>query len=227
MIRNPAQIMQMRLGLPATPANFGGDSKSDSSTSTTNNTTNHTDYNDLRNVAQDSAVSLSGSNNVVDRSTSNLTQFFDSSNRSSTSLTSFMDMSDRSTNFSDSRTTTTVDNSDRSVHMTSTDHGAVLAGQALGMKALDMSGQTVSDAFGFMKQQNQTSLDATRAAFDLAKSSGANSLAGSAAVLGFAADTIGEARAAFQEAEDGGQKTIAMYAIAAVAAIGVAVALRR
>lgn len=214
MIRSTAQIRLMRLGLPPTPANFGGSSKSSTSTASTNNTTNNVTSTDRRAVASDSAVSLTGDNNSIDRSTSNLTQFFDSSNRSSTSLTSFTD--NRST----------VDNSDRSVRITSTDHGAVAAGLGLGNKALDTVGKTVDSAFNLATLQSKNGLEATRAAFDLAKSSGANSLAGSAAVLGFASDTIQEARAAFQEAEDGGQKTIAIYALLAVGAIGVALALR-
>lgn len=192
---------------------FGGDSKSDSSTKTTNNTTNWTDYNDKRAVAQDEAISIGGDGNTINRSTSNLTAFFDSSNRS--------------TNFADNSTSTYTDNSSVNFTSVTTDHGAVAAGLGLGTKALDMAGKTVTDALGMASLQTETNLKSVLAAFDLAKSSGANSLAGSAAVLGFATDTIGEARAAFQEADDNGQKTIAVYAILAVAAIGVAVAWKR
>jgi len=205
----------------ASAYNFGGDSKSDSSTKTTSNTTNWTDYNDQRVVGQDEAIGLSGNGSTVNRTTSNLTSFIDQSNRS----TNFSDTSDRST--VNNSTTTFTDNSDRSVRVTTTDHGAVAAGLGLGTKALDMAGKAVSDAFNSATLQTESGLKATMAAFDLAKSSGANSLAGSAAVLGFATDTIGEARAAFQEADDNGQKTIAVYAILAVAAVGVALALRR
>lgn len=193
----------------ASPYNFGGDSKSDSSTKTTNNTTNWTDYNDQRVVGQDEAIGLSGNNSTVNRNTSNLTSFIDQSDRSNSGNTSF------------------VDNSDRSVRVTTTDHGAVAAGLGLGTKALDTVGKTVGDAFRLATIQTESGLKATQAAFDLAKSSGANSLAGSAAVLGFASDTIDQARTAFQEADDNGQKTIAVYAILAIAAIGVAVAWRR
>jgi len=217
----------------ASAYNFGGSSKSDSSTKTTSQTTNWTDYNDQRVVGQDEAIGLSGNGSTVNRTTSNLTSFIDTSNRS----TNFSDTSNRSTNFSDSSTTdnrnqsksttTFTDNSDRSVRITTTDHGAVAAGLGLGTKALDMAGKAVSDAFNSATLQTESGLKATMAAFDLAKSSGANSMASSAAVLGFASDTIGEARAAFQEADDNGQKTIAVYAILAVAAVGVALALRR
>lgn len=213
--RNKWKMAQGRSGAYC----FGGGSKSDSSTQTTSNVTNKTDYNDKRAVAQDEAISIGGDGNTINRSTSNLTAFFDSSNRS----TNFTDQSNRS----NSGNTSFVDNSDRSVRVTTTDHGAVAAGLGLGTKALDMAGKTVSDALGMASLQTETNLKATLAAFDLAKSSGANSLAGSAAVLGFATDTIEEARAAFQEADDNGQKTIAVYAILAVAAIGVAVAWRR
>ncbi len=189
--------------------NFGGDSKSDSSTKTTNNTTNWTDYNDQRVVGQDEAIGLSGNNSTVNRTTSNLTSFIDTSNRSSS--TSFTDSSDRSTHFTS----------------TTTDHGAVAAGLGLGTKALDTVGLTAKEAFASLNLQTEAGLNATRAAFDLAKSSGANSGATSAAVLGFASDTIAQTRAAFQEAEDGGNKQIMLYAVLAVAAVGIAMALRR
>lgn len=203
--------MKMAGGRPS-PYCFGGGSKSDSSTQTTSNTSNLTNYNDKRAVGQDEAISLGGDGNVVNRSTSNLTSFIDSSNRSSSSNTSFVDNSNRSV----SMTTTNV----------TTDHGAVAAGLGLGTKALDTVGATTKQAFALATIQAENGLKATQAAFDLAKSSGANSLAGSAAVLGFASDTIKEARTAFQEADDNGQKTIAVYAILAVGAIGVAMAVR-
>lgn len=193
----------------ASPYNFGGDSKSDSSTKTTNNTTNWTDYNDQRVVGQDEAIGLSGNNSVVNRNTSNLTSFIDTSNRSSASNTEF------------------TDNSDRSTHYTTTDHGAVAAGLGLGTKALDMAGATTKAAYDALIVQSEHGLKATSAAFDLAKSSGANSMASSAAVLGFASDAIKETRAAFQEAEDGGNKQIMLYAVLAVAAVGIAMAMRR
>ena len=214
--------MKMAVGGPS-PYNFGGSNKTDSSTKTTSETTNWTDYNDQRVVGQDEAIGLSGNGSTVNRTTSNLTSFIDQSNRS----TNFSDTSNRSTNFNDSSTNSTsfVDNS--SVNYTTTDHGAVAAGLGLGTKSLDMAGKAITDAFSTATLQTENGLKATMAAFDLAKSSGANSLAGSAAVLGFATDTIGEARAAFQEADDNGQKTIAVYAIVAVAVIGVAVAWNR
>lgn len=244
MIRNPAQIGLMRLGLPPTPCNFGGDSKSDSSTSTTNNTTNHTDYNDKRNVAQDSAVSLSGDANVVDRSTSNVTQFFDTSDRS----THFTDLSDRSTLFNSNsnntsnshNTTVFTDNSDRSVSVT--DYGSVNASLGLlgGMstKAFDtaglMNGQnvglatmSVQGAIDTLKLQSGLSLEATKQAFDLVRSSGANNLASSAAMIGMANNAIEKTQAAFQNASDGGDQKTVMYALGAIAVVGVAFAMTR
>lgn len=199
----------------ASAYNFGGSNKTDSSTQTTSNTTNWTDYNDQRVVGQDEAIGLSGNNSTVNRTTSNLTSFIDTSNRS----TNFADSSDRSTQF--------TDNSDRSTHYTTTDHGAIAAGLGLGTKALDSVGATMKQAFDSLTIQSEHGLQATRAAFDLAKSSGANSMTSSAAVLGFATDAIKETRAAFQEAEDGGNKQIMLYAVMAVAAVGIAVAMRR
>jgi len=214
-IMNPREIMLVRLSLNPTMANFGGDNKTDSSTKTTSNTTNWTDYNDQRVVGQDEAIGLSGNNSTVNRTTSNLTSFIDTSNRS----TNFADSSDRSTQF--------TDNSDRSTNYTTTDHGAVAAGLGMGTKALDTVGLTMKQAFDSLTVQSENGLKATHAAFDLAKSSGANSMANSAAVLGFATDAIKETRAAFQEAEDGGNKQIMLYAVMAVAAVGIAVAVRR
>lgn len=108
MILRPAQIYLLRLGRPVVPANFGGDSDSDSSTNTTNQTTNWATSIDKRSVASDAAVSLTGNGNAVDRSTStansgnttttSITEMFDKSNRS----TNFADSSNRSTNFADS-----------------------------------------------------------------------------------------------------------------------------
>lgn len=228
--------------------NFGGDSKSDSSTSTVNDTKNYNTVTDMRNVASEQAVSVSGAGNSIDRSTSNLTQFFDTSDRS----TKFTDLSDRSTTFTSNsgntnnsnNTTVFTDNSNRSVtsHTTVTDYGSVnasvgMAG-ALGTKAFDMAGLmagqanglaglTISGAIDNLKKQSETGLEATKLAFDLVRSSGANNLASSAAVLGMAQSTIEKSAAAFQEASDGGEKKTIMYAIGAVAAVGVAYALSR
>ena len=195
----------------ASPYNFGGDSKSDSSTKTTNNTTNWTDYNDQRVVGQDEAIGLSGNNSVVNRNTSNLTSFIDTSNRSSTSTTEFSDNSDRSTHYTS----------------TTTDHGAVAAGLGLGTKALDMAGATTKAAYDALIVQSEHGHTATQSAFDLTISTRAMEMASGAAVLGFASDAIKETRAAFQEAEDGGNKQIMLYAVLAVAAVGIAMAMRR
>lgn len=225
MILRPAQIRQMRMGLTVTPANFGGDSESDSSTSTRNDTTNYATSTDKRAVASDQAVSLTGDYNTIDRSTSNTTQFFDSSNRSSTSLTSFLDQSNRSTNF--------TDNSDRSVTTvnTMTDYGSVSGGLSLAdsmtKRALDLSGNSIGGAIDVLKLQTKTGADSTAAAFDLARASGANSLSSSAAVLGFANSAIRETADAFAQAKDGGQSKMVMAAIGAVAVVGIAFALNR
>lgn len=233
MIRNPAQIGLMRLGLPPTPCNFGGDSKSDSSTSTANYTTNNTDYNDKRNVAQDSAVSLSGDNNVVDRSTSNVTQFFDTSDRS----THFNDLSDRSTLFNSNSGNTTNSNNttiftdNRSTSTTVTDYGSINASLGLmgGMttKAFDVAGMGIMGAIDTLKLQSQQQLSATKEAFDLVRSSGANNLASSAAMIGMATDAIEKTQAAFQNSSDGGDQKTVVYALGAIAVVGVAFAMTR
>lgn len=247
--------MLMRLGCSATLANFGGDSDSDSSTTTNNTTRNDYFVTDKRNTVGDQAIGLSGDNNTIDRSTSNLTQFFDSSNRStnfsdsSDRSTHFADNSDRSTAFNSNNTTSNsnntifTDNRDMSVHSstTITDYGSVaasvgLAG-AMSTKALEtagllngqnvgLAGLSITGAIDNMKLQSQTGLEATKLAFDLVRSSGANNLQSSAAVLGMAQNAIEKTSAAFQEASDGGEKKTIMYAIGAVAVIAVAFALR-
>jgi hypothetical protein len=293
---------------------FGGD-ESNSSTSS-QSTSNQTAYNtDKRNVVSEQAIGLSGDGNVVDRSSSNLSQWFDSSdhsvqfsdssnrstvmndsrnlstmlfdsrnlstaftdssdrstqftdnsnrstenrtsfvdssdrstyfndtsNRSTDNRTSFVDSSDRSTYFNDTSNRSTamnsnnltsfVDNSDRSITTVGTDYGSVnasigLAG-AMGSRAFDLSGLSITGALDNLKLQSQTSLEATRQAFDLVRSSGANNLASSAQMLGMATSAIERTASAFQEADDGGQKKTVMYALAAVAVIGVAFAMNR
>lgn len=286
---------------------FGGD-ESHSSTSH-QSTANNTAYNtDKRNVASDYAVAISGDGNVVDRSTSNLTKYFDQSDRSTsftdssnrstnftdssnrstltnnlsmlldnsnrstnfsdssvrntTTSTSFSDSSNRSTNFTDNsdrstyfsdssnrsstsnsnNSTSFVDNSDNRVYSTITDYGSVNAGvglaSAMGTKAMDsatlMSGQafgvantSIQGALANLMKQSETGLEATKLAFDMVRSSGANNLQSSAAVLGMAQSAIDKTAAAFQEASDGGEKKTIMYAIGAVAIIAVAFAMNR
>jgi hypothetical protein len=223
MILSTRQIYLMRLGRPVVPANFGGDSDSDSSTQTTANTTNNTDYNDKRAVGSDSAVSLSGDRNVVDRSSS--TSFTDTSNRSSTSLTSFLDTSNRA------NTTTFTDNSDRHVVNTTTDFGSVSA--ALGLAgtmtagAYGVANNGINGAIEALKLQSKNGVDMVSKAFDLAKSSAANSQQSGAQLMGFATDALQATQSAMADAKDSGQSKMVIYAIGAIAVIGVAFALKR
>jgi hypothetical protein len=222
MILRPAQVYQLRLGRPVTPANFGGDSDSDSSTNTTNQTTNHATSIDKRNVASDAAVALSGDGNTVDRSTSNVTTFTDTSNRSSTSITEMMDKSNRSTNF--------TDNSDHSVSTTITDYGSVnksLDGLgAMTSKALDVAAGGVNNSLDALKALADMQQKTVLAAFDMSKAASAGALSNSAAVMGFANSAIEKTNAALEDAADGGQSKMVTYAIAAVAAVGIAFALK-
>lgn len=223
MIRSTRQIYLMRLGRPVVPANFGGDSDSDSSTQTTNNTTNNTQYTDKRAVGSDSAVALTGDKNLIDRSST--TTFVDTSNRSSTSLTEFLDNSNRSTNFQD--------NSDRSVTTitTTTDYGSV--SKALGLAdnmssgAFDVATVGIKGAIDSLKLNSNNGLEMVTKAFDLAKSSAANSMQNSAQLMGFATTALQSTQQALQDAEDGGESKMVMYAIGAIAIIGVAFALSK
>jgi hypothetical protein len=250
MIFRPAQIYQMRLGRPVTPANFGGDSDSDSSTSTSNLTTNNVSSIDKRSVASDEAVSLSGDNSSIDRSST--TSFLDQSNRSTTNLTTFIDQStkdnsthfsdtsDRSTNFLsdsslknsnntsfvDSSVKTSSSNTSTTTNNTSTDYGSVsgaltLAG-SMTTKAFGLAGYVYGGAVDALKQTSKDSQSNIMAAFGAA----ASSQSSSAAVLGFASDAIKQTGAAFAESKDGGQSKMMVAAIAAVAVVGVAFALR-
>lgn len=214
------------------PMYFGGDSKSDSSTQTTNHTTNNVENNDKRNVASDSAVALSGNGNVVDRSSSSVTSFIDSS--TSTSLTSFIDNSNKSTNFSDSsnRSTNFSDSSNRSVTTinTNTDHGSVagslgLAG-SMTTKAFDVAGDAIDGAVGVLKQSSSDSLKSISMAFDTAKGQSALANASSAAVMGFASEALKATQSAMEDAKDGGQSKMVMAALGVIGAVGVALALR-
>jgi hypothetical protein len=231
-ILRPAQIYRLRMGMTITPASWGGDSSSDSSTSTLNDTKNYDTNTDRRAISGDSAVALSGDNNTVDRSTSNLTQFFDTSNRSSSTVTEFRDNSNRSTNFSDSsnRSTNFADNSNRSVNTTVTDYGSVggslsLAG-SMSTKAFEVADGGIKGAIDTLKLQSSAGAKMVEQAFDLARSSGANALGTSAQVIGLANSAIQKTEAAMTQAKDGGQSKMVMAALAAVGAIGVALALR-
>lgn len=270
MILRPAQIYQMRMGRQLTPANFGGDSDSDSSTTTTNDVKNYATSIDKRAVASDNAVSLTGDNNSIDRSQS--TSFTDTSNRSTSSITSFLDNSvkdsstnftdysskdssthftdlsnkDSSTKFSDSsikdssvKTTNTnsgntqfTDSSNRSVTTInqSTDYGSVggsltLAG-AMTTQAFGVAGKALDGTMGVLKQSSDDSQKSIMAAFGAAAATGKSAAQNSADVLGFASAAIKQTGDAFAEAKDGGQSKMMMAAIAAVAVVGVAFALK-
>ncbi|RFP36156.1 hypothetical protein [Duganella sp. BJB476] len=232
------------------PMYFGGDSESDSSTSTTNHVTNNATSVDKRNVASEQAVALSGDNNVVDRSQTSNTSFVDSSNRSTTSLTSFLDSStkDSSTHFSDSSTkdssthfsdssvrntdnsTQFTDNSNRSVSYSSTDFGSVAAAlggmTTLGNSAFAFGGSAVNGSVDALKQISADNQKSVAAAFNMASLSGANSMKSSADVLGFASSAITKTADAFAAAKDGGESKNIMYALVAIAVVGVAFAFK-
>jgi len=109
MIRSPAQLKLMALGLPDTPCNFGG--KSSSSSASTNNTTTNTTttYQDRRNVAD-------GGSTVVS--------------------------ADQST-----------------VFIQNTDQGAINAGAALGLSALDHNANVAGQAIDAAKVLAKTGAD--------------------------------------------------------------------
>jgi hypothetical protein len=197
-----------------------GDEDSSSTTATTNDTTNSATSIDKRSVASESAVSLTGDANSIDRSST--TSFFDTSNRSSNDLTSFIDNSNRSTTF--------TDKSDRSVHTTTTDYGSVNASLKLAGsmtdRAFGVAGSAIDGAIDVLKLQTVEGQKTIMGAFDMARASGANSMASSAAVLGFASKALEQTNEAFQNAEDSGQSKMVMGALAVVCIIGVAFALK-
>lgn len=223
-ILRPQEIYLMRMTGRSTICNLGGSSKSDSSTRTDNTTNNDVKSTDMRNVASDAAVAISGSNNNIDRSTSNLTSFVDNSNRSS--LTSFVDTSikDSSTKF--------TDNSDRSVTTinTNTDYGSVngslsLAGKMTD-KAFDTAALGISGAIDVLKLESSNNLKAVSLAFDSAKGQSALANQSSAAVMGFASEALKATQAAVADAKDGGQTKMIMGALAVAGVVGLAYAVR-
>lgn len=234
MILRPEQIRLLRLGRPATPCNFGGGSESDSSTQTTSSTTNNTSNKDMRNVASDSAVAISGSGNNIDRSSSSVTSFIDTSTKST--LTSFVDDSNKSTNFTDNSkkdsSTHFTDNSDRSTTTITnvTDYGSVNSSMTLAgsmtTKAFDVAGLGVSGAIDALKRESDNGLKAIGMAFDSVGKQSAMAQASSAATLGFASDALKATQSAMEDAKDGGQSKMVMAAIAAAAVVGVAFALK-
>jgi hypothetical protein len=182
---------------------FGGSSKSDSSVKTTNQTDNYALSVDKRAVAQDSAVSLTGDGNTVNRNQT--TNFNDSSNRSTTSLTSF-------------------------VHTTVTDYGSVGAALngmgAMTNRAFDSVDIGMAGAVDVLKLQTNEGYKAVSSAFAAAREASASAQANSAAVLGFASNMVDKTNAAFQQADDGGNSKMVMAAIVVVGAVGIAIALK-
>lgn len=65
MIRTPAQIKLMAMGLPHTPCNVGGESSSASTSNNTTNTTTNTSYQDRRNVADGGSTVVSADQSSV------------------------------------------------------------------------------------------------------------------------------------------------------------------
>ncbi|WP_092976032.1 hypothetical protein [Ralstonia sp. NFACC01] len=65
MIRTPAQIRLMAMGLPHTPCNVGGESSSSSASTNTTNTTTNTSYQDRRNVADGGSTVVSADQSSV------------------------------------------------------------------------------------------------------------------------------------------------------------------
>ena len=65
MIRTPAQIKLMAMGLPHTPCNVGGESSSSSASTNTTNTTTNTSYQDRRNVADGGSTVVSADQSSV------------------------------------------------------------------------------------------------------------------------------------------------------------------
>ncbi len=120
---------------------------------------------------------------------------------------------------------------DRSTNIQTTDYGSVGSalsglGQMTG-QALNVTGSAVNGAVGALAGISADSQKSIASAFAAASASSANSMTNSAAVLGFASSAIDKTNAAFAEAKDSGASKIMTYAIAAVAAIGIAFALKR
>lgn len=201
-----------------------------------NNSTNFSDSS-TRNTFTDSSTTFTDgsdrSTRMTDnsnRSSSNITEFVDKSVRDNSTRMTDSSVRDSSTRLSDSSVRHSVDNSDRSVNYTSTDYGSV--GLALGgltqmsTKSLDVTAGAVNGVIGALKGMSGDSLLAMKSAFDFAGGASANSMSNSAAVMGFANSALKETSAAFAEAKDNGQSKMVMYAIGAIAVIGVAFALK-
>jgi len=195
--------------LPVYFGSKGGSSQANTSTATT--TTTNTSMLDQSMMGGDDAVGLNGNGNIVDKSVVNNTAFNDSSNRSTT----FVDSSDRST----------------TTNYTSTDFGSVTkALDGMGKvsdTALNLSGQIVKDGIKGLADQSKDNLSVLEKAFSFASASSAADSQKYTDVLGFAKDTISKSNAAFAEAKDGGtNKTLQIAAVATVAVVGLAFALK-
>lgn len=189
----------------------GGSSQANTSTATT--TTTSTTMIDKSMQGGDNAVGLNGNSNIVDKSVVNNTSFTDTSNRS--------------TNFADSSNRSTTNNTT----YTSTDFGSVSkALEGMGQNsaaALDLSGKIVKDGMAGLAVQSKDNLAVLDRAFAFASSSSAADAQKYTDVLGFAKDTISKSNAAFAEAKDGGtNKTLQIAAVATVAVVGLAFALK-
>lgn len=177
----------------------------------------------------DGAVGVNGTSNLIDQSVVNNTAFTDTSNRS----TNFTDLSNRST----SSNTAFTDTSNRSVvnssttNNTTTDFGAVVKAldgmSSLSSASINMSGQMVRDGFGAVAGQSRDNINVLDKAFTFAAGASATNAQSYTDMLGFAKDTIAKTGAAYADAKDGGtNKTLLIAAVATVAAVGLAVALR-
>lgn len=204
------------------PLYFGGGGGSSSAQTSTATTTSSSQVNtDQSMMGGDNAVGVNGTGNLIDKSVVNNTAFNDSSNRS----TNFADSSNRSS------TTNFADSSDRSVHNTTTDFGSVTAALSgmgqLSSAVVGQSGQMVRDGLSAVASQSKDNITVLDKAFNFAAGASATNAANYADVLGFAKDTIKKTSDAYADAKDGGtNKTLQIAAVATVAAVGLAFALR-
>lgn len=222
---------------------FGGDSEAQANTSTATNTRTSQVNTDQSMMGGDGAVGINGTSNLVDKSVVNNTAFTDTSNRS----TNFSDTSDRSTNFTDTSNRSVnsskafSDSSNRAVstsssnstvtNNTATDFGAVVKAldgmNSLSNASVNMSGQMVRDGFGAVSSQSRDNINVLDKAFNFVAGASATNARSYTDMLGFATDTIAKTGTAYADAKDGGtNKTLLIAAVATVAAVGLAVALR-
>lgn len=208
---------------------FGGDSEAQANTSTSNRTTSSQVNTDQSMTGGDGAVGVNGTSNLIDQSVVNNTAFTDTSNRS----TNFTDTSNRSSVATTSSNTAFTDSSNRSVTTNNnvTDFGAVVKAldgmSSLSSASINMSGQMVRDGFGAVSSQSRDNINVLDKAFTFVAGASATNAQSYTDMLGFAKDTISKTGAAFADAKDGGtNKTLLIAAVATVAAVGLAVALR-